>query len=152
MNKLQLKEKLLAEGKRLQETVVHDLETSTTNLLTSANREGEEDGDSRFESTQEERMDERDLLQGPLDAAVRNLTILQSISPDAPHGTVTLGSVVMTPDQNFFVSINLGTMVVEQQSFVGISTAAPIYQAMANKKEGDSFVFQDREYRIESLF
>ena len=152
MNKPQLKEKLLAEGKRLQETVVQDLQTATNNLLTSANQEGEKDSDDQYESTQEERMDDRDLLQGPLDAAVRNLAILNGISPDAPHETVTLGSVVMTPDGNFFVSISLGTMVIEQESFVGISTAAPIYQAMANKQEGDSFVFQDRTYRIESLF
>lgn len=152
MNKLQLREKLLAEGKRRQETVVQDLDTATTNLLDSANQEGEEDTDAHYESTQEERMDDRDLLQGPLDAAVRNLAILNAISPDASHETVTLGAVVMTPDQNFFVSVNLGTMEVEQQSFVGISTAAPIYQAMVNKKEGDSFIFQDREYRIESLF
>lgn len=62
---------------------------------------------------------------------------------------IDFGSIVETSDNYYFISAALGKIVLDEGSTVyAISTEAPIYQEMKGKKTGDSFTFNDKEYKI----
>ncbi len=63
-----------------------------------------------------------------------------------------LGSVVVTENQAFFISISLGEIKHEGKSYFAISTQSPIYQELNGKKAGDSLTFRGKSTKIISVF
>lgn len=80
------------------------------------------------------------------------MTNLQSINPAVANTKVESGAVVMTNHLNFFISIPIDKIEIEGVRFVGISTKAPIYTEMQGKKKGDTFKFNNMEYKILELY
>ncbi len=68
------------------------------------------------------------------------------------HDYVQLGSVVVTDKDIFFVSASIERFDVNSVSMFGLSTKAPLYQAMKGKKKGDSFTYRDMVYTIKEIF
>lgn len=65
---------------------------------------------------------------------------------------VNFGSVVETDKDLYFVAVPIGEIELEDGSTVySISTEAPIYQVMKDKKAGDSFSFKDKEREIKKV-
>lgn len=59
------------------------------------------------------------------------------------------GSVVETKNRYYFVSVPLGEVVLSSGSTVyAISTEAPLYKELEDKKAGDKFNFRDEEIEI----
>ncbi|MDR9456206.1 MAG: transcription elongation factor [Salegentibacter sp.] len=66
--------------------------------------------------------------------------------------TVNFGSVVETDKDLYFVAVPIGEIEFEDGSKVySISTEAPIYEVMRDKKAGDSFSFNDKERKIKKV-
>lgn len=80
------------------------------------------------------------------------MTQLKSLDPSIANTVVEPGAIVMTEKLNFFISIPTDKMEINAQSFIGISTKAPIYASMQGKQKGDSFKFNDTEYTILNVF
>ena len=76
------------------------------------------------------------------------MTHLQSLNPSIAHSKIEPGAIVLTNTLNFYISIPLDKIEIDGTTFIGISTRAPIYAAMENKKKGDSFKFNESEYAI----
>ena len=77
--------------------------------------------------------------------------VLQAIDPNEKHNKVKLGSLVITSNGNYFVSIAIGKAEIEGSVYLLISPAAPIGALLMNKKEGDVFDFNGSSIKIESL-
>ncbi|HEY9185647.1 MAG TPA: transcription elongation factor [Salegentibacter sp.] len=66
--------------------------------------------------------------------------------------TVNFGSVVETNTDLYFVAVPVGELLLKDGSKVySISTEAPIYQEMKDKKAGDSFSFNDKKMEIKKV-
>lgn len=66
--------------------------------------------------------------------------------------TVNFGSVIETDKDLYFVAVPVGELELEDGSKVySISTEAPIYQVMKDRKAGDSFSFNDKEREIKKV-
>ncbi|MFV8225895.1 transcription elongation factor [Christiangramia aquimixticola] len=73
---------------------------------------------------------------------------------DRKHYTeaIDFGSIVETSENYYFISAALGKVVLDDGSSVyAISTDAPIYQDMKGKKAGDTFSFNDKEFKIKNV-
>jgi len=90
-------------------------------------------------------------LKRQLTVAKNDLKFVQKISLE-PNDKVVLGSLVETHDMFFYVSIPTNTFDFEQKKLVGISTKAPIYRAMLNKTQGDSFKVGTKTYTIQKIY
>jgi hypothetical protein len=66
--------------------------------------------------------------------------------------SVTEGAVALVNGQYYIIGIPACQFDLEGKHFVAMSPEAPFYQELMNKKENDSFVFNDRTFRIESIF
>lgn len=77
---------------------------------------------------------------------------LANLDLDHYSEIVNFGSVVETNKDYYFVAVPVGEIILEDGSQVyAISTEAPIYQVMKDKKAGDSFNFKDKEREIKRV-
>jgi flagellar biosynthesis component FlhA len=152
MDKLGLKKRILEESRSNQQLLRDDLRQSGQEKVESANHNEDDELTNRFESTREEVMDEISLVTPQADVAQVQLQLLERMEAETLHGQVKSGSVVLTDQQNLFVSTSLPLFEVEGKPYLGVSTDSPIYHAMKDKKKGDSFTLNGVAYHIKDVF
>lgn len=77
--------------------------------------------------------------------------ILSKINLEQPSEVAHLGSVVMTTQANYFLSISSGLHQVNGISFYAISPSTPIGKLLLGKKEGDVISFRGQSFTITNL-
>ncbi len=77
--------------------------------------------------------------------------ILQKINIDTKHQKVTLGSVVITTQANYFIAVSAGEIIVDNTVYFAISAATPIAQLLLSKSVDDEIVFRGNGFRILSI-
>ena len=66
--------------------------------------------------------------------------------------SVTEGTVALVNGQYYIIGIPACQFDLEGKHFVAMSPDAPFYQELMDKKQSDSFVFNDKTFTIESIF
>jgi len=87
-----------------------------------------------------------------LEEANRELAILNSLSVNNLHTTVTNGTVVICNDYIFFIALGLGTTVIDGRSIILLSPQAPVATLLNGKKASDSFFFNTKGVEIVDVF
>jgi len=150
-NNLVLKQQLLAECLRIQNSQIQTAKSAMDEAQQSAN---EHQGalEDKFESFREACQIQRDMFAKQLDEAITSLSILRRIVATKENKHVMLGSVIITNLEKFFISVSLGEISVNGEKYFAISAMSPLFKAMVNKSEGEEFAFRDKKYRIENIF
>ncbi|MDY8135184.1 3-oxoacyl-ACP synthase [Aquimarina sp. 2201CG5-10] len=65
--------------------------------------------------------------------------------------TIHLGSIILTSQANYFLSISVGKLVVEQTDYYAIAAGSPIGKLLLGKKEGDHFSFNGNKILIKKV-
>ncbi len=65
---------------------------------------------------------------------------------------VTEGAVALVNGEYFIIGIPACQFDFNKSHFVAMSPDAPFYQVLMDKSQGDSFVFNNKTYTIESVF
>lgn len=65
--------------------------------------------------------------------------------------TISLGSVVITPQNNYFIAISAGGFNIENTKFYAISPNTPIGKSLLGKIVGDDIIFRDQRFKIENV-
>ena len=81
----------------------------------------------------------------------RTIQFFRRLNPDLQTGEVSLMSLIDTDKRTFFISHAGRPVQLNGQTYMLLGTDAPIYTAMAGKKEGDSFEFRGIAYKINSV-
>lgn len=89
-------------------------------------------------------------LEFRINQAVENLERFKSIQRDDAKG-VQEGDVVFTSKVNFVIGLAFKDFEWDNEHFIGISTNAPIFEALEGKEEGDNFSFNGVDYTIEEI-
>ncbi|MDZ4838477.1 MAG: hypothetical protein SGJ04_00575 [Bacteroidota bacterium] len=147
---VELKNKLLQSCKAAQSKNVDTAKTAMLDAQESANDEKSSMGD-KFESFREQMQIDRDMYADRYDKAMKVMATLDNIVVETDYTIPNAGAIVLTDRQAFFVSASLGQLIVDEGTYMAISTGSPIFQAMAGKKVGDKFQFRDTEYIIRSI-
>jgi len=66
--------------------------------------------------------------------------------------SVTEGAVAQVNGQYYIIGIPACQFDLEGKHFVAMSPDAPFYQKLMDKKQNDSFVFNDKTFTIEAIF
>ncbi|MBJ7882864.1 transcription elongation factor [Gelidibacter salicanalis] len=80
--------------------------------------------------------------------AQKMLDSLKAISPKMVYDTVTLGSLVKTTTNTFFISISAGKIDLDDFSVFAISLGSPIGMLLNNKTAGDLIEFNGNTFTI----
>lgn len=76
---------------------------------------------------------------------------LNDIQINKSCGRVEQGSLVFTSQENYFISVALGKIEIEDQRFYAISLSSPIGKILEGKTMNDQLTFQGREIVIEQI-
>lgn len=80
------------------------------------------------------------------------MQILESIDPSKETEKVELGSVVVTDQRIFYVSVSIEQFVVDGQDIFGLSVNAPIYEVIRQAAKGDRVSFNGIDYKILDVY
>ena len=102
----------------------------------------------KYETGREVMQQEIDLNLGRLNELKKLRSALEHISPDQSGDMVLPGSVVYTPNGNFYIAISAGQLKIDGKQFYAISVASPIGQKMVGQKAGHTFELNGKTFSI----
>lgn len=152
MEKKATKEKILEAGIKAQQSIIDDFKSRIEELKSTGQQYASEQHDSGAQSMSEDIENQAALMSEQLQMLEEEMDKLHRIDPSEVHETAHLGSVVITEQQRFFVSVSLERFKVDGIDYFGISTKAPIYKAIEGKRQGDEATVNGRQFKILELF
>lgn len=104
----------------------------------------------KYETSREMAQQELTRLQQQLKQVENDLTILQLLPAESTN-IVALGSLVVTNQFNYLISISIGQVKFEDEVLMVISKESPIGKLLLGKSRGDKIVFNGNEIIIKDL-
>jgi hypothetical protein len=150
MTHLELKQNLVEECKRMQQKVIDNLRLEMDEAQLSANEYGPPK--DRYDSYRMQMLRKKDMFGQQLDKAQNELYALEKINFKKEINAAEYGSVIITDDQKYFISIGLGKIIFNKEMYFAVSAMVPIAKAMAGAKKDDIVEFNGRKMKILEVF
>jgi len=150
MNKMDLKKRLVELCISRQQRTAAELQHEVDETLRLSNEYGAPK--DRYDPYRTKLMNQNNLFAQQLEQANTLLITLQKIPLDKEIDTVEFGAVVITNKQKIFVSVGLGKIMLNEETYYAVSPIVPIFEAMRGKKAGDTFVFNGQTFEIKDVF
>ncbi len=106
----------------------------------------------RYDAFRSQMLRRRDIFAEQLQKANQELISLTMIKPDELKTKVEFGAVVITNQQKLFISISIGKVVVNNDTYYAVSPNVPLYQAIKGLKKGDTAKFNNNVITITDVF
>ncbi len=106
----------------------------------------------RYDSFRAQLLRKRDMFSQKLVKNNEQLVLLDRIDFTKKLSSVEIGALVITENQNLFISIGLGKIEIDGETYYAISPAVPVYKAMDGKKAGEEFEFNGRKNTILEIY
>ena len=146
-----MREKLLVKCADYVEERVSRLQSSIKDLEHDLGNETKSSAGDKYETSREMINTEINKLQNQLQSFKKLKEVLAVIENRKASTTVQLGSIVKTSAANYFISIPVGEIMVEEEKFYAIGLNSPIGKLLLGKQEGEQFVFQQKEFSIKKI-
>jgi transcription elongation GreA/GreB family factor len=114
----------------------------------SASEETKSSAGDKYETGRAMAQLEIEKLTAQLSEALKAKGTLEQINPALRSVSIHPGSIVLTTQGNFFISISAGPFQVDDKLYYPISAASPIGQILLGKKAGDSYSFRGKAATI----
>lgn len=76
---------------------------------------------------------------------------LNKINPDVVSLKADTGSLVITNNGNFYITISAGVLKVNNETYFAVSASSPIGTKLIGQKAGYEFKLNDKKYQIEQV-
>lgn len=86
-----------------------------------------------------------------LQKVVAQKMVVERINPTIAAPIVVNGSLIKTDKDYLFISVALGKAVVEGITFTALSPQSPLGKELMGLKAGDTAIFNNKRYYIESI-
>jgi len=143
--KERLVEKCIAEQKR----VMDNLQSEIDDAQQQSNEYGQPR--DRYDAYKTKLMRQIDLFSKQLLKARVVMDTLNKIPIDKKNEKVEFGAIVTTNRQKIFVSAGLGKIELDGEEYFAISPNVPIFNALKDKREGESVKFNNMDFTILSI-
>jgi hypothetical protein len=74
--------------------------------------------------------------------------VLSELNPELTSIKIKLGSLISTSIGNFYLSVSLGQVLIEDKKIFVLSAVSPMGKKLLNKREGDEFEFNAQKIEI----
>jgi hypothetical protein len=117
----------------------------------ASNKDTKSSAGDKYETGREMAQQEatRNLTQ--LNEANKLMVALSQLSTNGTSSVADAGSVVLTNNGNFYLSISAGTLSLNGNTYFAISPASPIGAKMRGCKAGDSFSMNGKDYEVKEV-
>lgn len=150
MTHLELKQNLVVECKKLQQKVIDNLKYEITDIQQSANEYGQPK--DRYDSYRMQLLRKKDMYSQQLSKAQNEIYALEKIDLEKECLVAEYGAVIITDDQKYFISIGLGKIFFNEETYFAVSALVPIAKALAGKRKDDFIEFNSKKIKIIEIF
>lgn len=105
----------------------------------------------KFETGREMMQREMDKISATIDQNKNQLNLLDKINLNRKYPVGDLGSLIVTNQGTYYLSIGLGKIEIESEIIYAISLDSPIGQLLKGKRVGDLLKFRDKTIKINQL-
>lgn len=117
----------------------------------SASEETKSSAGDKYETGREMMQQETDRNQAQLNEANKLLIALNHINADSSTPSATPGSLVITDNGKFYLSISAGALTLNGDSYFAVSPASPIGSKLLGCKIGDEFSLNGKHYKVKEV-
>ncbi|MBG0782108.1 MAG: hypothetical protein H0S84_07555 [Bacteroidales bacterium] len=101
-----------------------------------------------YDGFRNQQLRKKDMFAKQLSRAMVNLVLLQRPELKKTHSEVVFGALIQTDSDLFLIAIGMGIIHFKNEDVIVVSVQVPIFEAMKGKKIGDSFSFNQRNFKI----
>lgn len=106
----------------------------------------------KYDSFKAQTLQKKDMIAKQYQNALDELIVLDKIDQEKKSEVVEFGSIVITNKQKLIISVSLGKIQFEGETYFAISANVPIFKAIQGLKKGDNFTFNGIEFKIINVF
>jgi len=117
----------------------------------SAGEETKSSAGDKYETGREMMQQETDRNQAQLNEANKLLIALNQINVDGSSLSAIPGSLVITDNGKFYLSISAGALSLNGEGYFAVSPASPIGGKLLGSKAGDEFNLNGKNYKIKEV-
>ncbi|GEM51713.1 hypothetical protein HX001_15460 [Empedobacter brevis] len=150
MNKKHIRKDVIQHLIQLKQDEINALKESERIYTESADLDEESSLELDDFAQQSQSTDSARNLQIRINQATEDLNNFKVLRPELID-EITEGNVVLTDKVNFVIGLSFKDFEWENKKFVGISTQAPIFEALVGKRAGDKIEFNGIKYTIEEI-
>jgi transcription elongation GreA/GreB family factor len=119
-----------------------------TSAQEAANSEEKSSAGDKYETGRAMAQIARDQAAQQLDEALKLKAVLEQINPALSSPRIGLGSLVITDNNRFYISISAGELEVDGIKYFAISPQSPVGKLLMSRKENDVILFLKKEQKI----
>jgi transcription elongation GreA/GreB family factor len=94
----------------------------------------------------------KDMFGQQMKKSLDELYALEKIDLKTEMAKAGFGAVVLTNEQKIFISIGLGKLVFEEETYYAVSVHVPLAIALESKHKGDTFEINGKKLEILDVF
>ncbi|RZK80825.1 MAG: 3-oxoacyl-ACP synthase [Pedobacter sp.] len=131
---------------------IQTAETALQQAREASNDDTKSSAGDKYETSREMMQQDIDRNKRLLMDAQENMRVLKSVDiTTEKYERVRHGSLVITSQGMFYISVSAGHLVAEGKDVFAISPASPIGKLLLDKKVGETFSFNSKNYKIEDI-
>ncbi len=146
---LEIKNVLYLQCLTIVEEKIARAQTGMKAAQEAANNEGKSSMGDKYETGRAMMHLEKDKRAMQLVEVAKMKKVLDLIFPGKELSTVALGSLVITNTANYFLSVSIGALKVDDTSYFAVSPATPIGKLILGLQKGDTFNFNGNTVLIQ---
>ncbi|GJM28488.1 MAG: hypothetical protein DHS20C17_11230 [Cyclobacteriaceae bacterium] len=147
-NKSVVKQQILDSCKQVISDRISVIENNLEAVRESRNNETKSSAGDKYETSRAMLQIEEDNYQKQLHQAMLLKNQLEQINVTSQSVQADQGSLVVTNQGSYFISIGLGKITLENGSYFCISSGSPMGQKLTNQQVGFKFSFNGQHFEI----
>lgn len=117
----------------------------------SANDQGKSSMGDKYETSRSMGQLDRNMHARQYEQVRIERVLLEKISQNEPAGRAAIGSLIETTAGWFFIAVSLGSVKIENETVLAVSSSSPIGALLLGKDAGSIFEFMKKQHRIVAL-
>jgi hypothetical protein len=131
---------------------LNNIQTAIRSSLESGNDENKSSAGDKHETGRSMAQLEQEKLSFQFQEAEKLLQLLNSFERGKKSSLISIGTVIQTDHDNYFISIPAGKIIIDNETYYAISAVSPLGVALINANGKQAFIFNGKEYRIKKAF
>ena len=127
------------------------IKQTITDLDESLAEEAKSGGDDEYDNSRSMMQIDRENAKKQLHEVMLLQEILKKMELKSTSDYVRLGSLVLTNQATYFLSLSIGNVVVDGQSYLCVALNSPIGEALKGKHLGESIDFNNQHITIQEI-
>jgi hypothetical protein len=148
MNNSDLKKELHARCAAFVRQRMTDARQAMDAAQESANLEEKSSAGDKYETGRAMAQIARDQAARQLDEALKLKNALDQINPTKSSARAGLGSLVITDQNRFYISISAGKLTIDEKEYFVVSPQSPIGKLIINCRPNDVITFNKQKQAI----